>query len=106
MARKPRLRLVAEAGDGDASSTGEDRPIVNLVQGRRGEAVDAVIGRLAERRPNLYQRDGRIVHVIEEQREIGPDTKVPILLIREVGPEWLRTEITRACDIRKFDRRS
>ncbi|HXP05807.1 MAG TPA: hypothetical protein VN808_16935 [Stellaceae bacterium] len=101
--RKVTLRLVETGGD---SLGGEGRSEVHIVQGRRFEAIDEAEQHLISRDPGLFQRADYVVRVAPQRLDLGAAGKVEGLRIVEVKNEHMRLRFNRACDLRKFDKRT
>jgi hypothetical protein len=107
MARTRRMTLrVVEGGSDVDGPAGAARPEVHLVQGRRFEAIDEAETHLVERDPGLFQRADYVVRVAPQWLDLGAGGKVEGLRIVEVKNEHMRLRFNRACDLRKYDKRS
>jgi putative DNA primase/helicase len=101
--RRAKLRVVDTSDD---NPTGDARPVVQIHQGRRSEAIDAAEEHLIERDPGLFQRGDFVVRVAPQEIDIGGGEKALALRIVTVGPQHLRNRFNLSVDLRKFDKRA
>src|SRR5579885_1892985 len=103
--RSRRVTLhVVETSDHDP--TGEDRPVVRIVAGKRSEAIDQAEEHLVGRDLDLFQRGESVVRVAPEDVAVGGGEKASALRIVRVGNEHMRERLTRVVDFRMFDKRA
>lgn len=100
--KKPGLHVVTP-GDGDPSGA---RPVVQIIAGKRSEAIDEAETYLVDRDPDLFQRGAFVVRVAPEEVEVGAGQKASALRIVKVGNEHMRERLSQAVDFRSFDKRA
>lgn len=110
--RRVELRLVdvpppAEppSGGGMGAAPG-DRPVVQIVAGKRSEAIDQAERHLIERDVNLFFQGERIVRVAPEDIDLGQGQRARTLRIVPVTIQHMRERFTRAIDLQRYDKRA
>ena len=102
--RKPRRLHVVDTSD--ANPTGEARPVVRIIAGKRSEAIDDAEAHLTERDLDLFQRGDFVVRLAPQDVDFGDGERVSAMRIVTVGSQHMRERFTRAVDLQKFDKRS
>ena len=101
--RRGRLRVVDTSDD---NPTGDARPIVQIIAGKRSEAIDAAEEHVIDRDGGLWQRGEFVVRVAPQEVDIGGGRKAQALRIATVGTQHMRNRFNLAVDLRKFDKRT
>ncbi|HEY3909473.1 MAG TPA: hypothetical protein VGM07_06240 [Stellaceae bacterium] len=96
---------VGGAGDGLGGLPG-DRPVVQIVNGKRSQAIDAAETHLIARDLGLFRRDLMVVRVAPEDIDIGEGRTAKALRIHQVAAQHMRERFTRAVDLQRFDKRA
>jgi hypothetical protein len=90
---------------GGAPPAAEDRPVVQIVTGRRDQSIDEAERHLVKHDLGLFQR-GRVVRVAAETIDIGQGRQASALHIIGVSTQHMRERFTRVVQLEKFDKRA
>lgn len=93
-------------GGGGAGGDRPERPVVEIANGWRTQAIDEAEKHLIKRDRDLFQRGPLIVRVAPELVDIGGGRKASALRIVPVAAQHMRERFTRAVDLRRFDKRA
>lgn len=90
----------------DHDPTGEARPCVRIVPGKRSEAIDEAEQHLAGRDLELFQRGEFIVRAAAQEVEIAGGGKAEVLRVIPVKTQHMRDRFNLAVDLQRFDKRA
>lgn len=96
-------------GDGGSGSGGaprSERPVVQIAEGWRTDAIDEAEKHFVKRDRELFHRAREIVRIVPVEVDVGDGRRAWALEIVPVGVQHMRERFTRVVDLRRFDKRA